>query len=346
LEGECGILSVLKGDIEAVAKSFDEHVLVGVTSVEPFLSYLEKVKIVKAETAAEDSDFLVEDGHFEELVDPRRRLADARSIIILAVYSYDEECVNVNVNEDLRGRIARTYAYYPVVRVVADKVANFLAEKGFKNVCGQDVPLKIAATHAGLGFQGKNTLLITKPYGSWVALRSIITNAKIEPDEPYKGSGCSECVACLKVCPTRAIYQPYRMNPKKCINPLTRIPNHIPPEIRVKMNARLLGCDICQEVCPKNKLLKPRKRSKHAGFQPEYHTSHRHLVGVKENFPRLIPLLRKGESPIIRRNAAIILGNLGDPRALPHLKEQLRKEENDLVKPYIRFAIQQIESQL
>jgi len=336
-------LSVLKEDVEAVAKSFDEHVLVGVMSVEPFTEHLRRVNLVKSETNAEDQDFLVENGHFEKLIDPRKKMADAKTVIILAVYSYDEECVNVKIKEELRGRIARTYAYYPVIRMITKKVADFLAEKGFKNICGQDVPLKFAATRAGLGFQGKNTLLITKPYGSWIALRSIITNAKIEPDEPYEGPECGKCTACLKSCPMGAIYQPYRVNPKKCINPLTRIPDYIPPEIRIKMDARLLGCDICQEVCPKNKFLKPRKRSKYAGFQPEYHGSHEHLAGVKENFPKLIPLLKIGKSPIIRRNAAIILGNLRDPRALPVLKEQLKKED-DFVKPYIRYAIQQIES--
>ena len=335
---------VLKEDVEAVAKSFDEHVLVGVTSIKPFTEYLEKVKNVKAETAANDSDFLVEKEHFEGLIDPRSRIPDARSIIILAVYSYDKECVKIKVKEDLRGKIARTYAYYPVVRMLTDKVADFLAEKGFRTLCGQDVPLKIAATRAGLGYQGKNTLLITKKYGSWVALRSIITDAEIEPDEPYKGPKCGECVACLKSCPTGALYKPYKVNPRRCINPLTRLPKYIPPEIRVKMDAWLLGCDACQEVCPKNRFLNPRERSSYAFFQPEHHSSHKHLVGVKENFPKLIPLLKAGKSPIIRRNAAIVLGNLGDPKVLSILEEQLEKEDDDLVKPYILHAIRQIES--
>lgn len=336
-------MSVLKEDIEAIAKEFDEHVLVGVTSVSSYTDYLEKVKVIKTETNSEDKDFLVKNGYFERLVDPREKIADAKAIIILATYSYDEESVNVKVEEELRGKIARTYAYYPVVRTVAEKVAEFLAEKGFKNLCGQDVPLKPAAVRAGLGFQGKNTLLITRSYGSWVALRAIITNAKIEPDKPYEGMECGKCVACIKACPTGAIYQPYKVNPKRCINPITRLPNYIPPEIRIKMNVWLLGCDICQEVCPKNKNLKPRRRSKYAGFQPEHHESHEHLIGVKENFPKLIPLLKNGKSPIIRRNAAIVLGNLGNPKALPVLKEQIEKE-GDFVKPYIIYAIQQIES--
>ncbi|MFQ6094759.1 MAG: epoxyqueuosine reductase [Candidatus Bathyarchaeia archaeon] len=335
-------MSILREDVETVAKSFDEHVLIGVTSVECFIEYLERVEVVKAETNTEDDDFLVKRGHFEGLVDARRRIADANSIVVLAVYSYDEECVGVDVEKDLRGRIARTYAYYPVVRILADKVVNFLVEKGFDAASGQDVPLKVAATRAGMGFQGKHTILITKPYGSYVALRAVITNARIEADEPYGEPECGRCIACLKACPTGAIYQPFKVNPRKCINVLTRIPRYIPPEIRVKMDARLLGCDICQEVCPKNRFLKPRKRSEHAGFQPEYHMSHEHLAGVKENFPKLIPLLNRGKSPMIRRNAAIILGNLGDPRALPALKEQLKKED-EFVRPYIQYAIQQIE---
>lgn len=335
-------MSVLREDVEAVAKDFDEYVLVGVTSAEPFTEYLERVKVVKSETNSEERDFLVKNGHFEGLTDPRKRIPDARSIIVLAVYSYDEECVGVEAEKNLRGRIARTYAYYPVVTMVANKVADYLDEKGFKNVCGQDVPLKVAAGRAGMGFQGKHTLLVTKPYGSWVALRAIVTNAKIDLGDPYGKSECGKCVACLKACPTEAIYQPFKVNPKKCINVLTRTPSYIAPEIRAKMNTRLLGCDICQEVCPKNRFLKPRKRSGYAGFQPEHHESHEHLVGVNENFPKLISILKVGRSPMIRRNAAIILGNLCDLRALQAPKEQMEKEDSD-IRPYIQYAIQQIE---
>lgn len=337
------LLSIPKEDIESVAKNFDEYTIVGVTSIDPFIEYLRGVETVKSETNAENKDFLVKDGYFETLVNPRKIMHDARTLIVLAVYSYDEESTDVKVREELRGKIARTYSYYPVVRKTAEKVSKFLTERGFKSLHGQMVPLKIAAIRAGLGFQGKNTLLITKQYGSWVALRSIITNAKIKPDEPYEGMECGNCVACLRACPTGAIYQPYKVNPKKCINPITRLPHYIPPEIRGKMDAWLLGCDACQEICPKNRFLKPRKRSKYAGFQPEYHESHKYLVNVKESFPKLIPLLKNGESPIIRRNAAIVLGNLGDSRALPVLREQLKKED-DFVKPYIAYAIRQIEA--
>lgn len=335
-------MRIFKEDIESVAKSFDEYTLVGITSINPFIEYLDRVNAIKAETKAENRDFLVKEGHFKRLINPREIMPDARTIIVLAVYSYDEEGVNVKVREELRGKIARTYSYYPVVRIIAEKVAKFLAERGFKSLYGQMVPLKLASVRAGLGFQGKNSLLITKTYGSWVALRAVITNAEIEPDEPYEGAECGKCTACLKACPTGALYQPYKVNPKKCINPITRLPDYIPPEIRRKMDAWLLGCDICQEVCPKNRLLKPRKRSKYACFQPEYHESHKHLIDVKENFPKLIPLLKNGKTPVIRRNAAIALGNLGDPRALPALREQLEKE-NDFVKPYIAYAIRQIE---
>jgi len=66
-------------------------------------------------------------------------------------------------------------------------------------------------------------------------------------------------------------------------------------------------------------------------------------VGVKENFPKLIPLLKAGKSPIIRRNAAIVLGNLGDPKVLPVLEEQLEKEDDDPVKPYILHAIRKLD---
>ena len=346
-QGCLKMLPILKKDVEAAAKSVDEHVLVGVTSAEPFTRYLGRAKVIKAETGAEDHDFLVDGGQFEGFVDPRERVSDANSIIVLAVYSYDEECVDFGAEKDLRGRIARTYAYYAVARVVANGVSDFLIEKGFKSASGEMFqPLKVAASRAGLGFQGKHSILITKPYGSWVALRAIITNAEIEPDDPYGDSECGGCVACSKACPTGAIYKPFGVNPKRCINPLTRLPRYITPEIRVKMDARLHGCDICQEACPKNRSLEPRKRSKYADLPAEVsygvnlQQEPSHLA--QEHFPKLIPLLESSKSALIRRNAAIILGNLGDPRALHALRQQLRKKDR-FVTPYIRYAIQQIE---
>lgn len=108
------------------------------------------------------------------------------------------------------------------------------------------------AQRAGLGFIGKNTTLITQPFGSWIFLAQIMTDLELEADEP-KQSQCGQCDLCLKACPTGALVMPYVLNAKKCLSYHT-VENRgvIPQGLRPLINGWLLGCDECQLVCPFN----------------------------------------------------------------------------------------------
>ena len=116
---------------------------------------------------------------------------------------------------------------------------------------------KAFARQAGIGFVGKNTLLITEPFGSWVFLSVILTTLELEPGTA-RTSECGSCRACLDACPTGALVAPYHLDANRCISYLT-IENkaEIPEELKSKLNGWVFGCDICQEVCPYNARSKP-----------------------------------------------------------------------------------------
>ena len=166
---------------------------------------------------------------------------------------------------------------------------------------------------AGLGWFGKNTMLIDKTIGSWFFLGAILTDLELEPDDPHSTSHCGSCTRCLDICPTDAFVDPYVLDATKCISYLTiELKENIPRELRDGMGHWLFGCDLCQEVCPWNRKA---PISSEADFFPEESLypadALRFLSMSEEEFHALFsktPLERPGYRGL-RRNAAIVLGN-------------------------------------
>ena len=343
----------LKNDIKQFAVSQGAQ-LVAMTGVEACADYLAEVEKRLQDTGAQLEDFMAspvanmpssrEMSFFTHLSDARNTLPTAKTIIILGVYAYDENAVYKNTRRQLRGKTARIYSYYPVVRQIAEHVVSFLEEHGHKAIQGQNIPLKYVADRIGIGAYGKNGILQTTQYGSYIALRNILTEAELAPDNFDKPStNCQGCEMCIKACPTGALYAPYKVNPKLCINPITRSQTYIEPQIRSKMQNWIHGCDICQEVCPANNNLIPRQVDPRSGFDPSNHASHKNLDGM-ERTPALLELLTDKRPELIRRNAAIALANTSKAgtEASTALKEQLAGVSSGL-KEYFTWAIEKIE---
>jgi epoxyqueuosine reductase len=185
-----------------------------------------------------------------------------------------------------------------------------------------------AARRAGLGWFGKNTMLINKHVGSWFFLGAVLTDVLLEPDAPHETAHCGTCTRCLDACPTDAFVAPYVLDARKCISYLTieLRGRPIPEELRTGLDNWLFGCDVCQDVCPWNRKA---PLSNDPAFQPraDLHPAECATfinltdADFKERFGDT-PLARPGRAGMAR-NACIVLGNHGDRSAVPPLKRAL-----------------------
>ena len=206
---------------------------------------------------------------------PQVILPEARSLLVLAM-NYKPSVSPQAISSKRSGRISRYAWGEDYHALIEDRLAHL--ETTIREVGGKEVvcrsyvdhgPVleKAMARQAGIGFIGKNTLLITEKAGSWVFLAVILTSLELEPDQP-RSSDCGSCSLCLDACPTGALTAPFQLDARRCISYLT-IENkgEIPGEFKSQMNHWLFGCDICQEVCPYNEHTHATEISE---FHPDY----------------------------------------------------------------------------
>ncbi len=206
--------------------------------------------------------------HFDKRLDPRKLVPGAKSVISL-LYNYAPK---KNESDKSPYKIAR-YAYGRDYHfVIKDKLVQFMdrMKVSIGNVEGRvfvdsaPVHERAWAAKSGLGWIGKNTLLINKDSGSYFFLAELILDLKLESDGPIKDY-CGTCTKCMDACPTDAISEPYIVDGSRCISYLTiELKDEIPNEFRDKMEGWTFGCDICQEVCPWNRFSQPNKEPQFA----------------------------------------------------------------------------------
>lgn len=199
--------------------------------------------------------------NFDKRLDPRLLVPGAKSVVSLIYNYYPEK--NLSEGSDLK--IAK-YAYGEDYHfVIKDKLKIFierLREKigevnGRAFVDSAPVHERAWAQRAGLGWIGKNSLLLNKSMGSFFFLAELILDLELEYDGPVKDY-CGTCTACMDACPTEAIPEPYVVDGSKCISYFTiELKEEIPTEVKGKFENWIFGCDICQDVCPWNRFSKP-----------------------------------------------------------------------------------------
>ena len=199
------------------------------------------------------------------------------------------------------------------------------------------------AARAGLGWWGKNTMLINRRVGSYFLLAEVITTVELEYDSPATDH-CGSCTRCLDACPTQAFPEPYVLDARRCISYLNiELKTAIPQDLRDGMGDWLLGCDICQDVCPWNRRAPvTQEQAFHArpGLDPvdllELITLDRDAFN--ERFRRN-PAKRPKRRGMLR-NAAVALGNAGQADVtVPVLAQVLLKEEEPLVRSHVAWAL-------
>lgn len=201
--------------------------------------------------------------HFDLRIDPRKLHQDTKSIISFSYnYFIDEDETNVD-NEIKVSKYARGRDYHKVVYKKMKKIISWLkAEVGEVHARGfvDSAPImeRVWAEKSGVGWIGKNSLLLTKSKGSFFFLSQILVDLELEYDSPVKNH-CGTCTKCIDACPTQAIIAPYVVDSNKCISHITieYKKANLPDWYKNNNNGWAYGCDICQDVCPINARAKP-----------------------------------------------------------------------------------------
>jgi epoxyqueuosine reductase len=204
-----------------------------------------------------------------------------------------------------------------------------------------------AAARAGVGFYGKNTLLITRRHGSWVVLGTLVTDAEIEPTPPL-ATDCGSCTLCIEACPTNALDEPGTLDSTRCLSYWTQSPEPIPEEYRVPLEAQVYGCDICQDVCPWNRGVERRRADEPlpAGAEPTVS-----LVEwleadgdeLRRRYDRLY--VPRNDPRYLRRNALVALGNSGGPEHRALLADYA-EDDDELLRDHASWALRRLEERL
>lgn len=307
----------------------------------------------------------------ERRAEPRQVVPGAQSVVVVGLSYYILDPPAELWRSPARGRIAR-YAWgldyhdlmLPRLRELGDFIDRETGSPRQQRSYVDTGPVleRAFAAEAGLGFIGKNTLLISPRLGSYLFLGEILVDLELDYDEPAPDGGascqidppgqskrvgtCGNCTRCLDICPTHAFPAPYILDSNRCISYLTiEHKGAIPEEMRPLLGNWIFGCDECQEICP---WVRRYSRPTTAGFLQ---------YDPEQVAPRLVDLMALDEAdfrarfkgtPLLRtkrrgllRNVAVALGNWGSPEALPVL-EQAAQDPEPLIREHADWAIRRI----
>lgn len=302
--------------------------------------------------AAAGLDEFVREGRFgtmgwmPETAERRRSVRhlwpEARSVVVLGLnYGPDEDPL-ANLAREASGTIsvyARHRDYHDVVKGKLKELAGRLIARARQSGLGTHdakvfvdtapVMEKPLGQAAGLGWQGKHTNLVSREFGSWLFLGSIVTTLDLEPDEPGRDL-CGSCRACQDACPTDAFPAPYRLDARRCISYLTiETKAVVPAEFRAAMGNRIYGCDDCLAVCPWNKFASAAREAKLQAREDLKSPALADLLALDDaSFRQLFsgsPVKRIGRDKFVS-NVLIAAGNSGDPALSPPVERRLRDE--------------------
>jgi epoxyqueuosine reductase len=281
--------------------------------------------------------------------DPRHILPEAQTVLVAAASYAGPPRPAL---PPLRGRVSR-YAWGEdyhrwLLRRLETLVRQITVEVGpFPYRCYVDTgPIleRAWAQAAGLGWAGKNTNLLHPRLGSYLFLGVAILGVTVEPTPIPSLPGCGSCTRCIEACPTGAIVAPGVIDARRCLAYLTiEYRGPLPETSRPLLGDHVFGCDTCQEVCPWNR--KPLQV--HAGT-PAPSTATLYLPELltlsEEHFRsrfRSLSLWRATRDGLAR-NAAVVLGNLGDPAARPHLAQAAQEHPSAIVREHAVWALKHI----
>jgi epoxyqueuosine reductase len=271
---------------------------------------------------------------------PERLLDGARTVVSAALCYYADG----PGLEPGDGRVPR-YAWtdaYAALRERLDELGRRLGG-GYRVLVDANQHVdREAAARSGVGFYGKNTMLITRRHGSWVVLGTLITTAALEPTTPL-GLDCGSCRLCIDACPTNALDEPGVLDANRCLSYWTQSRHPLPEPVREALEDRVYGCDICQDVCPWNRGVEKRR----AGQPPPGAETHVSLVDwleaedaeLQARYERLF--VPRNDPRFLRRNALVALGNTGTVEHRP-LLERYAASDDSLLREHAEWAVERM----
>jgi epoxyqueuosine reductase len=279
----------------------------------------------------------------EESCHPETLLPGARTVVSAALCYYTPE----PERPDGHGRLPRYTWFdgYAELREKLDELGRRLGGSYRVLVDANQHVDREAAARSGVGFYGKNTLLITRRHGSWVVLGTLVTDLELEPTPPLD-LDCGACRLCIDACPTGALDEPGVLDSTRCLSYWTQAPAAIPESYRAALDAQVYGCDICQDVCPWNRGIEKRRGGALPRASAEPHIS---LVDwlradpgeLRRRYGRLY--VPRDDGRWLRRNALVAAGNVGGAAERAAVEPYL-EDGDDVLREHAEWALARLEA--
>ncbi len=324
---------------------------IGFTSADPFPQLTEALE-ERRKGYKWVSDGLLQ---LSNAADPRFVLPSAKSIVVL-IYDYHKQAYPPELANSI-GKAYQSRLYPGKKRLFGSRLRlfkDFLQERGMEVGVRPAMPERQAAIRAGVGSFGCNTFVYSPGRGSYVAIVALAVSGELEPKMLGASSECPDgCRQCIDACPTGALYEPYKMDPLRCIafntygtGNFPGAPEVIPVEIREKMGSWIYGCDLCQDACPRNKKRLEQKLVPDAFLEkraPKLAPTALLNMDQRYYLEFVQPVLYgyMWEKKFLQRNAAIALGNKNDETAVSLLGRAM-KDPEEMVRSYTAWALGRI----
>jgi epoxyqueuosine reductase len=274
---------------------------------------------------------------------PERLLAGARTVVSAALCYYAPG----PEPRQGEGRLPR-YTWsdrYAELRAKLDELGRRLGGDYRVLVDANQHVDREGAARAGVGFYGKNTLLITHRHGSWVVLGTLVTDVEIQPTPPLE-LDCGTCRLCIDACPTNALDEPGTLDATRCLSYWTQAPAAIPEAYREPLGDSVYGCDICQDVCPWNRGIEKRRAQEQPPPAAEPTVS---LVEwltadgdeLLRRYERLY--VPRNDPRYLRRNALVALGNSGGAEHRAAVAA-FAHDGDELLRDHAEWALERIDA--